>query len=290
MSGTAMNATGLIRYIDQIEATTLILPALLLLFVGNKVVESHPGPRTIVSRVVALVFFAVLTGELYLHWPVPGEILTEIILRSLLLGGLFLGGGWIVAPAISALYQGGIVTPCKVICRTLSALVRGLFRLITHPVRFFRDQSERKRQIVEQERLRKETEKSAKEYAADQKRREDARAACELLFHRHSHVLTDRFTKETFADFISKYMGDGRPPDDVEERGSQLREIILQHVHQIEPPKKPYTIESLAEWYRATKELIDSLPVEARYKQAQMAQLNARYAELMQSLMESLQP
>ncbi len=91
-------------------------------------------------------------------------------------------------------------------------------------------------------------------------------------------------------DFVHKYMGDGRPPEEAEERGHQLQEIILQHAQEIQPPQKPYTIESLADWYKTTKQLIDGLPVDARYKQAQMAQLNARYTELMQSLLENLRP
>mgnify|MGYP006915209446 CR=1 FL=1 len=85
-------------------------------------------------------------------------------------------------------------------------------------------------------------------------------------------------------------MGDEQSPEYVEERGRQLQDIIKQHVEQIEPPPKAFTIESLATWYQTTKQLIDKLPVDDRYKQVQLAHLNARYAALMQSLMEALQP
>lgn len=126
--------------------------------------------------------------------------------------------------------------------------------------------------------------------ATEQKRRNDARAACELLYHKHAHVLANRFPREALDGFMNKFMTDSQSPDEVEERGRQLQELILQHVQDIEPPQKPYTIESLAEWYRRTKELIEKLPLDSRYRQAQMAQLNARYAELMQDLMEALRP
>lgn len=126
--------------------------------------------------------------------------------------------------------------------------------------------------------------------AEAQKRRANARAASELLFHRHAHILGSRFPKASFDDFLTKYMGDNHSPEEVEARGHQLQDIILQHVQSIEPPKTPFTIESLAAWYKKQKQLVESLAVDDRQKQAQLAQLNARYAELMQTLMENLQP
>lgn len=126
--------------------------------------------------------------------------------------------------------------------------------------------------------------------ALAQKKREDARAACELLYHSHAHVLKRRLPKETFLDFVRRYMGDDHSAEYVEERGRQLQELILLHVHRIEPPAKPYTIQSLTDWYRETKQIIENLPVEDRTKQAQLALLNTRFAELSQALMETLQP
>ena len=73
-------------------------------------------------------------------------------------------------------------------------------------------------------------------------------------------------------------------------RAEQLQQIIQQHVEKVEPPETPYPVASLAEWYSSTKQLIESLPVEGRYKQAQLAQLNFRYAELVQTVMERMEP
>ncbi len=147
-----------------------------------------------------------------------------------------------------------------------------------------------RRQAAERQRLSEEKQQELSKRAAEQKRREDARAACELLFHRYAHMLGERYSKTAFNDFLHRYMGDEHPAEYVEERGAMLQELILQHAHQIEVPKQPYTIASLAAWYKQTKEVIDTLPIEPKYRQAQLAQLNARYAELMQDLMENLRP
>ena len=59
-------------------------------------------------------------------------------------------------------------------------------------------------------------------------RREDARASCELLYFRHSVFLKERFAKDELVAFIQKYMGDERTADYIEERASQLRQLIEQ--------------------------------------------------------------
>jgi hypothetical protein len=136
----------------------------------------------------------------------------------------------------------------------------------------------------------KEAEERAKLRVQHQQRREDARVACEMLFQLHAHALGDRFSKEVFEDFMRRYLGDARAPEDVESRAKQLQEIILQHVQQIDPPAPTHTIDSLTKWYQQTKALIDSLDVAERYKQAQLISLNRRYVDLMQALLENLQP
>src|ERR1019366_3520455 len=122
------------------------------------------------------------------------------------------------------------------------------------------------------------------------RRRENARVQCEVLFQLHTHTLGERFPKAVYDEFVKRYLGDDRTPVDVEQRAKQLQDAILEHVAQIEPPKTPYTIESLTDWYKKTKKQIEDLTVDDRYKQAQLAQLNARFAELTQALMETLHP
>jgi hypothetical protein len=204
---------------------------------------------------------------------------------------------------LSSIFQSGLSGVCAglVWYLVVAVLTFGYQYILAPPFRFlgylFKGSGESHARHWDDEmnqRHRQDAERAAAQTAATkadaQKRRADARAACELLYHRHAHVLGNRFPKASLDDFLTKYMGDNHSPEEVEVRGRQLQDIIREHAHGIEPPKTPYTIESLAEWYKKQKEVVEKLAVDDRQKQAQLAQLNARYAELMQSLMETLQP
>lgn len=264
---------------------------LILLWIGRTVADQNQQRW---GGFLAIVAFLAYTGYALHTFPLFGaEGMLDLTLRSVAAGGLALGISWIVLPLVSMLVRGLILFPLAKIKnygQSVGERIKTRNERRQQEELLRQTQAEYERSTPERERARMEAEARTRAGALAQKRREDARTACELLFHRHSHVLAGRFHKETFADLVQKYMGDNRPPEEVEERGKQLQDIMLQHVHQIEPPDKPYAIESLTEWYKKTKELIEGLPVDQRYKQAQLAQLNARYAELMQELMENLQP
>jgi len=273
----------------QWDGTTLFFLCVVVGFLGE-------GATNLTNRMLAqkqrirywAVGLGIVTGIYFFfagiptrQAPTPDDLLGGIFAACLV--GFCAGLVWYLAVAIITFaYQHVLSPPFEMLGRwRRNAAERSVRR---------REENLRWKQQRDYERTAPERARSAATLAAAKKRRKDARAACELLFHRHAHVLNGRFSRETLADFMQKYMGDGQTADEVEERGRQLQETILQHVHQIVPPKAPYTIESLADWYKTTKQVVDTLPVEDRYKQAQLAQLNARYAELMQSLMESLRP
>lgn len=142
-----------------------------------------------------------------------------------------------------------------------------------------REQASVSRQTYEQSMLRK---------SEAQKRRDDARASCEIFYSLHAPEIGSRFTKVMFDDFVRRHMGDERPPEYVEERSRQLREVLQQHLAKCEPPR-PRTLEELAAWFQEQKRQIDGLP-DGVNKDALRAQLNARYAEMTSQLLEEMHP
>ena len=122
------------------------------------------------------------------------------------------------------------------------------------------------------------------------KRRADARIACELFFSLYAHDIGDRFPKQSFDDFVRRYLGDEQPPELVEERAAQLRESIQRHYEQVNPPEKITDLGQLARWYEKHKRKIERLSVGDSYKQDYLIQLNERYADLTQQLLENLEP
>lgn len=124
-----------------------------------------------------------------------------------------------------------------------------------------------------------------------QRRRDEVRSKCELLFALHAADIGQRFSKSMLDDFIDSYMSDQHDPDDVERRGRELQEIIKQHKANVSPAKKkPRTIQELSEWYLAEKARVEELPLDEAVKQDHLVSLDVRYSELTQDLLQKMEP
>jgi hypothetical protein len=160
--------------------------------------------------------------------------------------------------------------------------------------------AERRARWLEEKRYRlqqREYERSAPERARQaaaqataQKRRDDARASCELLYSLHAPEIMDRYPKAAFDDFVKKYMGDAHPPEYVEERARQLQAIVQQHYERATGASAFGSIEQLAAWYVEQKKRIEALPLDEAFKQTHLTNLNERYAELTEKLLGSMKP
>lgn len=172
----------------------------------------------------------------------------------------------------------------------IAAPLQWVWSLLKLPLEWRANRNRRQEQQLEGEGVAKRQAELAAEQTANKKRKADSRAACEVLYLQYVHLLADRLTMETFQDFMTRHMGDEHSPEYVEMRGRELQDLILHHAFEIKPLEESSSLESLSKWYQETKLVIANLPIEDRYKQAQFAHLNARYAELMQELVGSLRP
>jgi hypothetical protein len=137
---------------------------------------------------------------------------------------------------------------------------------------------------------REEERQAARVRAADQRRRVEARASCELAYSLHASDIKKHFSRSMFDAFLQTYMNDADHPDDVERRGRELQQIIDQHRQKVKPEKHTRTIQDLAEWYLREKARIDALPLDEELKQEHAAALDMRYAELTQELLQRIEP
>lgn len=155
-------------------------------------------------------------------------------------------------------------------------------------------QKERDRTAPERERAQREALELAdlerQQKHGDQKRREDVRSHLELLYGLYAPKIQSRFTREMFADFVTKYMGDNRMPTDVEERGQQLQTMMEQHHQAVDPPPKRATLQDLATWFVSEKQRLESLPLDDMLKDEFRAVLHERYSELTQRFLQKLEP
>lgn len=152
---------------------------------------------------------------------------------------------------------------------------------------FHRDR-ERANRLAEQQQKVK-TEMACRQ-ATEQERRMEARSGCELCYAMYLNEVADRFPKSVFDAFMEKYMNDVQPAEAVERRSKELRGIIQQHRDAAKPPKKFHSIQELTAWFLNEKTHVESLPIDSDVRDGHLANLNIRYAELTQHMLETMEP
>lgn len=157
-----------------------------------------------------------------------------------------------------------------------------------------REQAEWERSAPERERAeRLALERAAverKQKQSSQKRREDVRSQLELLYTFYAPKIQNVFSQTMFDDFESKYMGDERTADEVEERGRQLLAILEQHHNAVVSPRTYSSLEDLANWFIGEQRRLDGLALDEFLKDEFRAILHDRYSELSQKFMQTMQP
>lgn len=284
----------LIDRADTCATPTLIV---ILYVVGSKMVGDDArlhrwGIRAAAAAFLAYAGYRGMTTEIK-----RTDDVVFLLLHALVAGGVTLGAAWTLLAVVGFAWRHLVIGPGSKLQQSFTAATQA-----AHDRQAERDR-ERQR-IAEQqeyarrapERERSEREAAARKQAEDtikadaQKRREDARASCELLFGLHAAEIGNRFPREQFDAFVAKYMTDKHAPEDVERRAEQLRALIEQHREQVKPTPKFATIEDLARWFQEQKQRIESLPIEEKSKRMHLVELNQRYAELTSELLQKMKP
>jgi hypothetical protein len=151
-------------------------------------------------------------------------------------------------------------------------------------------QIEWERSAPERERQAREAEERRRNEEVEQHRRIEARAEALRVFNRHREVVTNRFTRKDFDEYVGEYMNDKFSADDVERRGKELHELIEYHSLQIDPPPKTVSLPELAAWFESQIEKIEEMNLSERMKRTMLSKLKRRYAEAVDRKLEDLEP
>lgn len=265
----------------------------ILASIGQRVAAAQPRLHLLGLRLAFAAFLAYCAYAAVRFSPRSAEEFVGIALRGLLAAGLALGLSWTLLPAAAFVY-----------CYTLGPFFgkvgewsRAAFRSAAERRARCKEEEQKRLGQEEYQRLEQERERNrpleearARANAEAQRRRQDARVACEVLYNLHAPEIGTRFPRELFHEFLARHLGDNHPPEYVEERSRQLQEIIRAHLERVEPPKKKRTVEELAAWYATMRETIERQPIDDRQKRVQLAQLNLRYRDLVNDVMETLEP
>jgi hypothetical protein len=281
-----------LEIINSADVVSLIGLIAVLCWVGGRMIERYPELGQWAWRLAASAFIGYclfMGSELDHH--APGDWL-GIACRGVLAAGLTLGISWIVLAVYGFMKSASDRAACKAQSRAESR----------------RYEKERKQREREEQQRRNEWERGAPERErqgriAEERRlqqeaisgearqtREDTRYACELFYNLHAPKIADRFSKQDLHEFLDRYMGDKQSVDVIRRRSSQLTETIRQHVEAVDPPETIETLEGLAAWYEQEKSRLEGLNIGRDIKANFCLQLNNRFAELTDRLLEEIKP
>jgi len=275
-----------LEMIDAGDVCSLLALIAVLALIGHKMVQETHSLYLRGWRLATAAFLAYCLYAGFVFQPTDAQGWLWAVFRGLLAAGLTLGVSWIALSVLAFAKHHLLDTPAKR-ARDLAESSKQRRREAEHrrqeeereSLRQERDAEERSRQLHEQ------TTK-----AEAQRRRVEARAAAELSFSLFGPKLENRFTREMLQEYISTYMGDDQPPEDVERRGQELIATLQRHLEQVEPPETKRTLEDLSRWLEEEKARIVALPIDEKAKRSYVAALNVRFNELSTKLFEELEP
>jgi hypothetical protein len=157
------------------------------------------------------------------------------------------------------------------------------------PVLFFR-WLKRHRRARESWQMQQDSEQTARRQYSAQKRRADARARCELFYNLHGPELSPRLNHKQFEDFWKRHLGDEQTPEYVEERAAQLLDTMQKHLEKAGHREQKKSIADIAAWFLEEKTKIDRLPLNPEDKEQMIADLEARFTQLQQKYIRSMNP
>jgi hypothetical protein len=278
---------SLLRFLETVELGGFLFLVLALMFVGNKICHAFRRVRAFSVSLSALLFVAVIAFR-FLKGASYSDNLAEFTLRTLLGAGFLLGTCWIVLPPIATVWIA--------VTDTVRRWTAGVFGFVTGGRHFIQRLGDRRQgkindaiSIEQRARTHRQAEEQAKTVAETDRRRQEARGTCELMFVTNSFEIRELFTREMFDSFVARHLGDDKAPEYVEKLAIELCGIVQKYVEKANGGAKR-TLAELAEWFLNEKQQIESTALSERHKQDLLSQLEEQYVRLQQKYLRRMQP
>jgi hypothetical protein len=270
--------------IDEPDVGWLVILIVLLIWIGSKTMARRMYLQSPAHRLAVGVFVLYCSYALYAFTPHRAEELVWIVIRALLASGIALGVGYIVLPIVDFLFRESMAQ-VREWQRSASHKLADKRREREASLAIQREREQYERLAPERERARQEAAVQAQTRALARKRRADARAHCDFLYHLYCPEIETRFPRRIFEDFIEKYLNDELSSDEVEIHAERLRKLIESHMMKADSRSPFKTLRDLTDWYEGQKTQVDAMPA-GSLKSSLVALLNARYAELSFQVLE----
>ncbi len=277
--------------IETSDVCSLSFLIMLLTLVGQPFVARSPELHNLGVRIAAgvgLVYAGLTILERDLG--TAGEI-AALVLRSLAAGGVVLGPTWIV------LSVGAYVRDQH---RRMSAAAeaRAAARRRERERRKqdAEEKERRRRADREWERTRPERERATREAADqaarraqieaerkhqealrqtdEQRRREEVRYKCRLLYDRYAKELKTSMSQKRFDEYFATYLSDRYSAEEVERRGRELQAMLLDTVRPASPTRQRRTLSEIQEEFTRRRNEVQTTSLDEDAKAALVADLN----------------
>ncbi len=264
---------------DSSALCSLLVAAAVCILIGKRLTASHPSLRRVGGLIGGAAFLASIAWACN-HGARPAEW-GAVAVHAAALAGIVLGISWITLAVvrgflwdvIGSLFSGSGFSRMQRSVSTRAAPQQERAQLPT----------DQETELSVTQRL--ETEASAQAAVIAQRRREDARAAADILFALHHHDIADALPRTMFDEFVAKYMRDDRDPDYVEQRSAQIQEVI-RRLAEKGHPALPRTLQDIHRWYHEHKQAIEASALDEVARKIQLIHLEHRYDELMKKAIQ----
>ncbi len=265
-----------LRLLDSPDVIPLLAVMGILYFLGQYLVNAHPTCRESGNHLGVAAFFAYCAYAYVTFGAIEAADWLWIAVRGLLAAGFLRVLAWIVLPILAFGFRRFITKPAES-ARTRRAQKAQQREAARHARR---REEEQRRALEEYARNAPQRERTGQMATAAQRRREDVRISCEVLYQRFKLELAERFPSADFDSFRHKYLGDDRSAEEVEQRAEQLKDLIQQHLDQLRvKPKRDFnSMAELNAWYGEQLAQAEAIPDE-RLRAVMIAKLKARFAD-----------
>lgn len=292
----AMETDWFLNIIENGDLCSTLFLLLVLCWIGGYSVASRPdlkrwGWRAAFGVMLSYSIFRGIT-----HTPTTPEELLQILLRGLLAAAFVGSITRILLPALITVWS---VTGGRIFAAIRNTLVaiRKQHRERKVSAKRRREESARARDFEEmapeREQLQLEAERrecvARESVAIAIRRREDARSEVELFFNVNAPELKNRFTREMLDDYVSRYMGDDKAPELVEERAATLLKAIQQHLDKVVSPIRNLSFDQILAAFEARKNKIQQSTLDDNDKTTLLIQLDEeREAAVQQAIRDGV--
>ncbi len=259
---------------------------LLLTFVGGRMVDRSPLLQLWGWRLAAAAFVVYAAYAILLSRATDPAELAVVLIRAIIAAGLVLGLAWVLLPFAAFLIQTFGARPLRSGRSALRSLHVRWISKNQEIERLRTALASKNAELVSTQRQRQLADDTAHADRESQRRRDNARANCELLFTQHASELEHRFPRTVFDQFVAKYMGDERSPEEVEQRAEQLCGALREQRQLLDPARRFSSLTELTAWYHDQRRQIQTTGLDPDTTEVLLVNLEIQYEQLLRRFIQ----